>query len=442
MKTIQFFGAAGGVTGSCYLLTGDSGQTILIDLGLFQGLDDKENINANALTFDAKNLSAVLLTHAHLDHCGRIPLIIQAGFSHKIYTTLPTKQIAKLSLLDTITIAQEEKKQPLYTVGDVEKTYACMETVSYDQAFQVGEFSITFRNAGHILGSASIEISDGNKTICFSGDLGNSPQDLIAPTEYITNADFVIMESTYGNSEHPKEDVDTLLQKEINAIEHAGGTLLIPAFSIERTQEVLHRIHNLKNTHKIEAITPVFLDSPMAIEVTEIFKQNTAFLSTELIHDQPFDFENLMKTKTSDESKAIYKVESPKVIIAGSGMMSGGRILHHFINYLSLPTTRILIVGYQAEKTLGREIIDGAKEVKIYHEIIPVRATITHIQSLSSHADQPKLLQWISHINHVQKVFLTHGENEQRQALAEKIKQETNIPQIILPNRNDSYEIN
>ncbi|HEX8964843.1 MAG TPA: MBL fold metallo-hydrolase [Patescibacteria group bacterium] len=443
MKKIQFFGASGGVTGSCYLLTGNNNQTVLVDLGLFQGADDVENINTKPLSFDAKDLSAVFVTHAHLDHCGRLPLLVQNGFSGKIYATKPTKQIIYLSLMDEVAIAEEEKKPALFSKEDVEKTIKLFETISYDQQISVEEFTITFRNAGHILGSASIEITNAGKTICFSGDLGNTPQDLITPTEFISSANFVIMESTYGNSTHPKEDVNDILQKEINSIEHAGGTLLIPAFSIERTQEILHRLNHLKKTNKILDVTPVFLDSPLAIEVTDIFKQNPAFFNEDLQKDtNPFDFPNLIKTKTSEESKQILKVESPKVIIAGSGMLSGGRILHHLINYLPLPTTKILIVGYQAEKTLGREIIDGAKNVKIYHETIPVRATIINIHSLSSHADQPKLLHWLKQIKHVEKIFLTHGENAQREELQQKIKQETQISEVILPTIGEEYEIN
>jgi len=327
MKSLQFFGASGTVTGSSYLLTMDTNQTLLIDLGLFQGEDDKEEINAQPLPFDAKNLSAVFVTHAHLDHCGRLPLLIQNGFSGPIYTTAPTKDIIKLSLLDTIRISQEEKKEPLYTKDDVEKLYKRMQEVFYDMPFHVGDATVTFRNAGHILGSASIEISDTQKTVVFSGDLGNSPQDIIEPTEYSTKADTVIMESTYGNTIHPKEDVSDILRQEITAIEHGGGTLLIPAFSIERTQEILHRIHDLKNAKKIAEVTPVFLDSPMAIEVTDIFNTYHQFYNATVgAEHAPFDFPNLIKTPSSEESKNIVTNESPKVIIAGSGKIGRAHV--------------------------------------------------------------------------------------------------------------------
>lgn len=442
MKSIQFLGASGGVTGSSYLLTGDTGGTILIDLGMFQGTDDTENSNFLLHSLDGHTLSAVLLTHAHLDHCGRLPLLIKENFSGKIYATEATKMITHLSLLDTAAIAQEEKKPVLYTKDEVEKVCANIEPVLYDTLFTIGNFSITFRNAGHILGSASIEVSDKNsQTIVFSGDLGNSPQGLIQPTEYITRADIVVMESTYGDSIHPAEDAAAILQQEMNEIEKTGGTLLIPAFSIERTQEILHIIGHLKKNNRVDE-TPVFLDSPMAIAVTEIFKKYPTLYNAELSQDlHPFDFPNLTCTNTVEESKAIAKVKTPKIIIAGSGMMSGGRIVHHLSNYISLPTTHVLIVGYQAAGTLGREILEGAKQIIIYDKHIPVRATITKMEALSSHADQPKLLQWLKPIQNVKKVFLVHGEDRQRTVLAEKIQTEIGIQHVILPTKNQVYQL-
>lgn len=445
MKKIQFLGASGVVTGSSYLVTGDAGDTILIDLGMFQGTDDTENINFSLPSFDVKTLRAVFLTHAHLDHCGRLPLLVKKGFTGKIYTTDATKMITHLSLLDAAAIAQEEKKEPvLYTKEEVEKVCNNIESVLYDKPFTISDFSITFHNAGHILGSASIEISDkSSQTIVFSGDLGNSPQDLIQPTEPIARSNIVVMESTYGDTIHPQEDAPAILQQNINEIERIGGTLLIPAFSIERTQEILHIIGHLKENRRVGGATPVFLDSPMAIEVTEIFKKYPTLYNTELSHDaHPFDFPNLTCTKTVEESKAILKVKNPKIIIAGSGMMSGGRILHHLNNYISFPTTRVLIVGYQAVGTLGREILTGAKQITIYDKHMPVRATIAKIEALSSHADQPKLLKWLKYIQGVKKVFLVHGEEKQRTALAEKIKTDIGIQHVILPTRDQVYNIN
>ena len=442
MAKIQFLGAAGGVTGSSYLVTGNNNDTLLIDLGMFQGEDDKNDINFLPLTFDVKSLSAVFVTHAHLDHCGRLPFLIKQGFSGKIYATHATKDIVNISLLDAAKVAEEKKGPLIYTKEEAQEVADKIEAVSYDVPLNIGSFTVFFRDAGHILGSASIEITENSQTIIFSGDLGNTPEDLIQPTEYISRADIVVMESTYGNTIHPQEDAVGTLQTEVNTIESSGGVLLIPAFSIERSQEILHKLGHLRKDNKISGAIPIFLDSPMAIEVTEVFKKYPNLYNSELSKDiSPFDFPNLTFTKTSQDSKAILADKGPKIIIAGSGMMSGGRILHHLNNYISIPTTRILIVGYQAVGTLGREILNGAKQIRIDNQQVPVHATITNLRVLSSHADQPKLLRWLQSIQGVSKVFLVHGEDQQRAALAEKIKTDAGIEDVILPKMNEEYDV-
>ncbi len=441
---IKFLGAAGQVTGSSYLLTGGDGSSILVDLGMFQGVADEQKLNAAPLIFDPRKLSAVLLTHAHLDHCGRLPFLTKAGYSGKIYTTEATKIITRISLLDAAKVSHEDNRgTELYSPQDVEETCALLETVSYDVPFTVFGFTITFVDAGHILGSASIKISDKNgSTIVFSGDLGNTPQDLIAPTKYINSADIVVMESTYGGSTHPVEDVFASLQAEINTIEKDQAALVIPAFSIQRTQEILHKIGHLKRDGKIKNKTPVFLDSPMAISVTEVFKDFPNLYNHELSRDEsPFDFPGLIFTRTSDESKNILNIGSGKIVIAGGGMMSGGRILHHLKNYLPHAGNRLLIVGYQAAGTLGRAIEEGAKQIKIHGKEVSIAATITKLSSLSSHADQPKLLTWLKHISGVKKVFLVHGEDEPRSILAKKISQELGISDITLPVLNQEVRL-
>ncbi len=445
MKDIQFLGAAGGVTGSSFLLTGNDDQKLLVDLGIFQGIDDKQNINFSSLLFDAEKLQMVLLTHAHLDHCGRLPLLVKEGFMGTIYATEPTKMITEISLFDSLKVTQEEGKEPLYTKEEVEKTCSQIKVVSYDVPFMVDEWKIIFRNAGHILGAASIEISQpslGLQTIVFSGDLGDSPEDLIQPIKYIDKAKIVVMEATYGSSIHPQEDVLGILQQEINIIEKTNGVLLIPAFSIERTQQILHKIDFLKGKNKIKKDLPVFLDSPMAIKVTEVFKRYPNFYNAKLFLDaDPFNFPNLIRTKTVEESKNILQSSNPKIIIAGSGMMVGGRILYHLKNYLSLPLTRLLIVGYQAPGTLGRKIEDGVKKITIFGQKVEIKAVINKIESLSSHADQLHLLRWLKHIKDVEKVFLVHGENEQRTTLKEKIKKELGLENIFLPIRNEVFNL-
>ncbi len=446
MQKLKFLGASGEVTGSSYLLTSENKSEILIDFGMFQGPREITELNYLPVEFNASKLAGVFLTHAHLDHCGRLPLLVFGGYFGKIYMTAPTRALVELSLLDSARIAKENlHHQPLYTTQEVDKVMKLVEEVEYDTPIELADFQITFKDAGHILGSATLEIVDksSKKKIVFSGDLGNSPEDIIKPTEYIDFSDIVVMECTYGDKDHPQDNPSDLLQEEINAIEKSGGVLLLPAFSLERTQELLHRIHHLKKDNKILTHTPVFLDSPMGIHATTIFKDFKTFYNPELQShtSDPFDFEGLVVTEDARDSKDIIKAMSPKVIIAGSGMMSGGRILEHAINYLPRENTRILFVGYQAEETLGRKIIEGKKNLFIYNKPVKVRASVREIQSLSSHADQSKLLYWLGHIKNVKAVFLTHSDTDQRSIFADKIKSLHPTLGVHLPQNGEEYDI-
>lgn len=441
MKSIAFLGAAGMVTGSNYLLTGSNDKQLLVDMGMFQGTRDIVALNYKSLSFDATKISGVILTHAHLDHCGRLPLLIYGGFKGKVYMTQPARALVELVLTDAAQVARENTTWvPLYTENEVEKLLGMIEVVDYNTPVQIDNFSVTFRDAGHILGSGLIEIIDTQaigdiKKIIFSGDLGNYPEDLVRPTYMVPEADAVVMEATYGDKTHPHEDTSLVLQEEINKVESTQGVLLIPAFSLERTQELLHRIHHLKKDKKIGEETPVFLDSPMGIRATLIFEEFQSFYNKELAShtDNPFDFPGLSVTADSRDSRKVIKVAGAKVIIAGSGMMSGGRILHHAANYLPRNTTRLLFVGYQGEETTGRKILEGAKKVWINDTNVQIKATIRNLETMSSHADQPKLLRWLKHMKGVKKVFLTHGEEGQRKALAQKIKTNLGIYDVALP---------
>lgn len=448
MKKIAFHGASGDVTGSAYVLTAKDDTQILVDFGMFQGPTKISDLNYHPLGFNPSSLKAVFLTHAHLDHCGRLPLLVFGGFNGKIYMTAPTFALIEVILTDAAKIAEEKVGyEPLYTSEEVQKLLAMVEVVEYHQEISVGPFKAKFRDAGHILGSASIEIVDtlDSKKIVFSGDLGNTPEDIIKPTEFIDDADIVVMESTYGDKIHPVEDPSQILMEEINKIEDTMGVLLIPAFSLERTQEILHRINHLKMEGKVRADTPVFMDSPMGIRATEIFRQFKEYYNEELQthEDDPFAFEGLYVTIEARDSREIIKAMEPKVIIAGSGMLSGGRMLHHANNYLALKTTRILFVGYQAEETLGRKVLNGAKNIVIRDrnkdKNLTVRASVREIKTLSSHADQNKLINWLGHIKGATKVFLIHGENESRQVLADRIKKELQIKDIIIPQNGQEH---
>lgn len=446
MKKIAFLGAAGEVTGSCYIVTAQDDTQVMVDYGLFQGSKEVADLNYQKPHFDPSRVKGVVLTHAHLDHCGRLPMLVYGGFKGKIYMTAPTFSLIEVILNDAAKVAEEKVDvPPLYGADEVRKTLSMVEVVEYEKEIVFGTFAVKFIDAGHILGSASVEIvdrADGKKAI-FSGDLGNTPEDIIKPTVFSDSADIVVMETTYGDKVHPDEDPTQILQEEINKVEAESGVLMIPAFSLERTQELLHKINHLKKDGKIRMDTPVFMDSPMGIRATEIFKQFREFYNEELQShtDDPFGFEGLAVTIEARDSKEIIKAMEPKVIIAGSGMMSGGRILHHAANYLSNKTTRLLFVGYQAEETLGRKILQGAKNVVISDRNVTVKASIREIKTMSSHADQKKLLNWLGHIKGVKKVFLVHSDVEQRITFQKKIQETLGLTDITLPLNGQEIEV-
>lgn len=444
---IKFLGAAGTVTGSSYVLTSHAGQSIMVDLGMFQGTEEIEELNFKKYDYDTSQLIGAVLTHAHLDHCGRLPLLLKGGFRGNIWMTPPTAEMAEISLYDSAKIAKQDKARALYDANLVERTVNRFLTVDYGKTINIGNFTVTFRDAGHILGSSSIEIIDKSNVremtkVVFSGDLGNTPEYLVAPTETIDSADVVVMESTYGDKMHPDENPEDIIQAEINAVEETGATLLIPAFSMERTQELLHIIKHLKADEKIEYNTPVYMDGPMAEKVTAVYLDYPNYMNDhiqkEMVGDNPFDFPGLIVVGSHKDSMRLQEESGgPQVIIAGSGMMSGGRIVGHAAHFLPMESTRLLIVGYQGEETLGRELWEGKKKVVIDDAELTVRATISDTQAMSSHAGQNQLLDWLRVIKGVKKVFLTHGENEQRKALAEKITKTLNISDITLPHLNE-----
>lgn len=443
---MSFFGAAGMVTGSCYVLESGSVR-LMIDFGMFQGRKEDEEINYKLPKTDISLLSGILLTHAHLDHCGRLPLLTKNGFKGKIFMTEATKSLAELVMLDAAKISQEEAGDELYSEDDVIKTLEMASLVEYDKSFEVDGLKVTYVDAGHILGSASIlieEISTGKK-IAFSGDLGNTPEPLLSPTEWVREADFVVMESTYGDEIHGKREEIEDLVVIINQAERIGGVVLIPSFSIQRAQELLYIFDGLKREKRINIETPIFLDSPMAIRATSIFKEFPELYSKKVKFqaksDDPFDFPGLFLCDTVEKSKQIKNLSGTKVIVAGSGMMTGGRVIHHAVNYLDDPTTQIVFVGFQGEGTLGREIKDGMKALNIWGKNIEVRAEIKEIDTMSSHADQGQLLYWLSKIKGVSKVMLVHGEEVPRLVLKEKIKMENDQTEVYMPHIDDKIEL-
>ncbi len=434
---LAFYGGAGEVTGANYLLESKAnGQKskVLIDCGLMQGSNYAERKNFEPFPYHPREISAVFVTHAHIDHTGRLPKLIKEGFHGKVFSTPPTREFTRHLLEDSIDIlsseAKKHQRKPFCDPESLTALFRFWEGKDYNKKFSFGPYEITFHNSGHILGSAFIEVKAEGKTVVFSGDLGNSPAPLINPIDYIHQADYCLTESTYGNQIH--EQVDKLKDELEDIIEdtvRAGGTLIIPAFAMERTQILLHHLDSLMGEGRIPKV-PVYLDSPLAIRLTYVYQQFREYLNEEtqefLKKDKTlFSFPSLKKTLKTEDSKRILQVPPPKVVIAGSGMSQGGRILYHEKAYLPDPKSTILFVGYQVKGSLGRRILDGEKMVKILSEEVPVRAKAVAIHGYSAHADQPQLLKWLSFMRyHLKKVFIVQGEVEEALPLAQKIKDE------------------
>lgn len=442
---LTFFGASQEVTGSNYLLETENTR-ILIDCGLLQGGRFVNPENYQPFPFDVTTIDALFVTHAHIDHTGKIPKLCKDGFKGKIYSTPPTKDFSEFLLLDSEHLlrrdATEQGLEPIYGLNDINEAFKSWETVNYHEEVHLKDFKLEFFDAGHILGSAFIVVTEKatGKTVCFSGDLGNQPAPLVKDTEQITNADYVLIESTYGDRIH--DDPSTRRNRLEDAIEDAmnlKGVLLIPAFAMERTQELLYEMDDLAENGRVPSC-PVFVDSPLAIKLTTIYKkysQDPAYFDEESIAQSKagmefFDFPRLRFTLTTEQSKSINEAPMPKIIIAGSGMSNGGRILHHELRYLPDPNTTILFIGYQAKGTLGRAILEGASLVRIMGEDIPVRCRVATISGYSAHADQPLLLKWIHPMRQsIKKLFIVHGDIDQMEPFAQKVRDEFAINAII-----------
>ncbi len=419
----------------------------MIDCGMFQGKFEETSWNAQKLDIDFEKLSAVVLTHAHLDHCGRLPTLVKYGFRGPVFMTEATKAWTELVLRDAAKIASEDENKALYTEDDVDTILGQVELVAYDTPFVIGDFRLTMIDAGHILGSASILVEETKtkKKVAFSGDLGNTPEPLLSPTHWVNSADIAVMESTYGDEIHgTRQEIDQLMEI-VGQAQMEGGTVLIPSFSLQRSQELLYIFDQLKKEGKVSNDLPVFLDSPMAIKATEIFKDFPSLYSkpvqTQAKSDDPFDFPNLFLCDTMEKSRQIKNYLGAKVIIAGSGMMGGGRIIHHASNFLGDPKTQLVFVGFQAEGTLGRQIQDGKKTLNIMGNQVMVRAQLREIKTMSSHADQGQLLTWLKKIEGLKEVYLVHGEELPRLVLTEKIKLEIPGTKVILPTINQEIEL-
>ncbi len=444
---LSFLGASQNVTGSKFLLEAND-KRILVDCGLYQERKLKHR-NWEPFPFDPASIDAMLLTHAHVDHSGMIPRLVRDGFRGNIYCTKATADIARIILLDAAHLQEEdaaykkkrhdrEKRKgpypevPVYTTRDAEASFSHFTGVDYQEPINLGEgISATFHDAGHVLGSSTIKViisqNGESRSVLFSGDLGRDNKPILRdPYEY-SEIDYAVIESTYGNRVHEQPmDIGDALAEIINSTVQAGGNIVVPSFALQRAQEVLYYMNELLIGDQIPNI-PVYLDSPMAIKITEVFKHHRELYDREtaqLISEKksPFDFPGLQMVQTSEESKALNYLKSPAMIIAGSGMCTGGRVKHHLVNNITRPECTILFVGYQAVGTLGRSIVDGIKKVRILGQRYPVLARIAEITGFSAHADRNELLEWMADIS-PRRVFVIHGETKSAKEFGKFLRQ-------------------
>ena len=465
---IQFLGAAKIVTGSNYLIKMDK-YNIIVDCGMFQGSNEKEELNFKEFDFEPSDIDYMILTHAHIDHSGRIPKLVKDGFRGKILSTKATYDLCKIMLIDSAKIQESDVKwenkkrqrsgdtlaEPLYTMKDAEDSLKYFEPHYYNQTIILNEdITLKFRDAGHILGSAIVELwvteEGATNKIVFSGDLGMPNRPIIKDPEFIDDADYLIMESTYGDKNHESFSYSTeKLIEIINETVAKNGTVLIPSFAVGRTQELIYELNKYyeydKDVEQHMKI-PIYIDSPMAVNATEAFEMNSNSFDDEakkliLSGDNPFNFGNLRYIRSQEESMALNKSNYPKVIISASGMATAGRIRHHLKHNLWGPNNSLVFVGYQAQGTLGRILLDGVKKVKLLGEEIEVNLSIYDLEGFSGHADQKTLLNFVDNFKRKpKKIFLTHGEEGPATVLAGLIKDRFNID-VIIPNLGDSFTI-
>ncbi len=463
MAKLTFLGGAGTVTGSCYLLE-TSRLKILVDCGMFQGGRELRSLNFSEPPVSPQEIDYILLTHAHIDHSGLIPRFFKLGFRGKVLTTQATRDLCEIMLPDSGHIQEmeaewesrkakrrgEKEPEPLYTAADAVECLRIFEGVPYEQEVSLdAALSLRFRDAGHILGSAIIELllseEDGRKLkIVFSGDLGKKNTAIIRDPAYVEEADYVVIESTYGDRRHePIADEAARLKDIILETVRNNGNIIIPAFAVERTQEILYELNSMFESRQIPPV-PVYIDSPLAVSATEIFRKHQdcyddAARQLLLSGDDPFEFPGLKFVRTAEESKALNGLPGSKIIIAASGMCEAGRIKHHLKHNLWRSECAVVFVGFQGEGTLGRRIVEGAKRVKILGEEIAVAAKIYSLPGFSAHADQPGLLDWVSHFKTKPLCFfVVHGEEAASRALAELIEKDFSVPAII-PKLREAY---
>ena len=447
--TLTFCGGTGSVTGANFLLEGE-GKKFLVDCGLTQGTKLADEVNWRDFPYDPKSIDILFITHAHIDHIGRIPKFYHDGFRGKIISTDATKDIALPMLLDTCGILSRDKENGVDFIYDERKVKEIMnlwEGEPYHQKINMGRgFQVTLKDSGHILGSAMIEILYNEKKIVFTGDLGNSPSPLLRDTEDLVDVDYLIMESVYGDRNHESRDErKKRLEQVIEDNFNRKGALVVPTFSLERSQELLYEINDFVEDKRIPHM-PVYFDSPLAIELTQVYRNYTKYFNEEAQKrisggDDIFKFPGLRVTAETDESKRIFGEPNPKIIIAGSGMSNGGRIIHHEKHYLPDPDSTLLLIGYQAAGTLGRLIENGEKEVRINGELISIRAHIEKISGYSGHKDSDHLIEFVEKMaDKVKRVYVAMGEPKSSLFLVQRLRDYLGV-EAYAPEEGDVVEL-
>ncbi len=466
---LQFWGAAQTVTGSMHLVEAD-GQRLLLDCGMAQGRREEAKKLNSEFPFNPESIDAVVLSHAHLDHSGKLPMLVKKGFSGSIFSTSATRDLCSAMLADSASLQEMDAKyvnrqnekqglpfiKPLYTLHDVARTMRLFQTVEFQRPLQIlPGIKMTFRNAGHILGSASValeiaESRDKKKVtnLAFTGDLGRRGAAVVKDPDIIDRADVLITESTYGGRDHgPMDEAQKNLARVVKETANNGGLLIIPAFAVGRTQDVVYHLHELMQSGEIPQM-PVYVDSPLATNITEIFRahpecydEETEQLLMQDGGDDPFGFNMLRYTRSTEESKKLNNIRRPAIIISASGMCEGGRVLHHLRRNIGDPNTTVLFVGFQAENTLGRKLLRGDNSARIYGEEHEVRARMEKIDGYSAHADEGELLDFIDAIpNRPKHVFVVHGEPDATAAMAVGLAR-LGIENITIPERGERFEV-
>lgn len=463
---LQFWGAAETVTGSMHLVE-TNGSRILLDCGTFQGKRQEARERNEQFPFDVKTIDAVILSHAHIDHSGNLPTLVKAGFRGPILSTSATRDLCSAMLRDSAAIQESDAHfvtklnaqkglppvEPLYTIEDAHETLQLFHTVEYDHPSDVlPGVRLTYRDAGHILGSASVALEakeDGRTTwLAFTGDVGRKGAAILRDPQVIERADVLLTESTYGGRHHgPMDDAREKLARCAGETIQRSGLLIIPAFAVGRAQDIVYHLHELFEAKTLPAV-PVYVDSPLATNVTEVFRLHPECYDEEtrqhMLHDQhkePFGFSRLVYVRDAEDSKKLNDVKEPAIIISASGMCEGGRVLHHLRHHIDDPRTTVLFVGYQAVNTLGRKLLDGDKRVRIFGEEHPVSARIEAIDGYSAHADEGELLDFIGAIpQKPHHVFVVHGEPDATRAMSDRLRG-LGIPEVTVPERGQIFDI-